>query len=147
METVLPPGSMVFQLPVMDFPESPLPGIPSYDHFRPYLYSQHLRFSFGSMKGRPREQWQHELQKLLLDGAQINQEAKKIQFNTANVRRAVDELQRLGFKAIYINRNGFPDRGKGLEEALLEIGYDKPPIRNATGDLVCIQLTEKAVDK
>jgi phosphoglycerol transferase len=140
METALPAGAMVFQLPVMDFPESPLPGIPSYDHFRPYLYSNQLRFSYGSMKGRERERWQHDLQRQLVEGAAVNQEAKKIQFNAVNVRRAVDELQKLGFKAIYINRNGFPDRGRGLEEALLELGYTKPVIRNATGDLACILL-------
>jgi phosphoglycerol transferase len=140
MEKTLPANAMVFQLPVMDFPESPIPGVPPYDHFRPYLYSKQLRFSFGSMKGREREKWQQQLQNVLVAGATPDQEAQKIRFNTDNVRRAVDELKKLGFAAIYINRNGFPDRGKGLEEALLELGYDKPPIRNATGDLMCVVL-------
>ena len=140
MEETLAPGAMVFQLPVMDFPESPLPGVPPYDHFRPYLYSKQLRFSFGSMKGRPREQWQQAVQQQLLAGAALNEEAKKIQFNAANAAKAIDELKKLGFAAIYINRNGFPDRAKGLEDVLLELGYSKPPIRNATGDLVCIVL-------
>lgn len=143
MEAALPEAAMVFQLPVMDFPESPLPGVPSYDHFRPYLFSKNLRYSFGSMKGRDREQWQQQLQKLLVEGATVNQEAKKIQFSTANVRRAVDELRKLGFKAISINRNGFPDRGRGLEDALLEIGIDTPPIRSAAGDLTCIVLEKR----
>lgn len=140
MEKTLPANAMVFQLPVMDFPESPIPGVPPYDHFRPYLYSKQLRFSFGSMKGREREKWQQQLQNVFVAGATPDQEAQKIRFNTDNVRRAVDELKKLGFAAIYINRNGFPDRGKGLEEALLELGYDQPPIRNATGDLMCIVL-------
>jgi FMN phosphatase YigB (HAD superfamily) len=69
-----------------------------------------------------------------------DQEPQQIRFNTDNVRRVVEELKKLGFAAIYLNRNGFPDRGKGLEEALLEPGYDKPPIRNATVDLTCIVL-------
>jgi hypothetical protein len=140
MEASLPAGGMVFQLPVMDFPESPLPGVPSYDHFRPYLYSRNLRYSFGSMKGRERERWQQELQKLLVSGAALDQQAQQIRFNTDNVRKAIDELKRLGFSAIYINRNGFPDRGKGLEDALVELGYDTPPIRSAAGDLTCIVL-------
>ncbi|MFN9273367.1 MAG: hypothetical protein ACK6DO_10140, partial [Planctomycetia bacterium] len=112
MEKTLPANAMVFQLPVMDFPESPIPGVPPYDHFRPYLYSKQLRFSFGSMKGREREKWQQQLQNVLVAGATPDQEAQKIRFNTDNVRRAVDELKKLGFAAIYINRNGFPDRGK-----------------------------------
>jgi phosphoglycerol transferase len=140
MEAALPSGAMVFQLPVMEFPESPIPGVPPYDHFRPYIFSKQLRFSFGSHKGREREKWQQQLQNLLVAGATPDQEAQKIRFNADNVRRAVDELKKLGFAAVYINRNGFPDRAKGLEEAFLEIGYDKPPIRNATGDLVCILL-------
>ena len=138
MEAALPEGAMIFQLPVMEFPESPIPGVPPYDHFRPYLYSRNLRYSFGSMKGRDRENWQPAVQRLLLQGATLNQESQRIQFNIANVSKAVDELKKLGFSAIYINRNGFPDRAKGLEEAVLDLGYSTPPIRNATGDLVCL---------
>jgi len=140
MEASLPAGAMVFQMPVMEFPESPLPGVPSYDHFRPYLYSKHLRYSFGSMKGRERERWQPAVQGKFFEGATLDREAGAIRVNPANARAAVDELKRLGFSAIYVNRNGFPDRGKGIEEALLELGYTKPPLRNATGDLACIIL-------
>lgn len=140
LEKTLPANAMVFQLPVMDFPESPIPGVPAYDHFRPYLFSKQLRFSFGSHKGREREKWQPALQAKLFDGATLDQQAGMIRVNQANAKAAVDELKRLGFSAIYINRNGFPDRGKGLEDALLDLGHTKPPIRNATGDLTCIIL-------
>ncbi|NBX29140.1 hypothetical protein EBR04_01590, partial [bacterium] len=140
MENALPEGAMVFQMPVMEFPEAPAPGMPPYDHFRPYLYSKNLRYSFGAMKGREREKWQPALQGTFFEGASLDQQAGKIRVNEANARAAVDELKRLGFSAIYINRNGFPDRGKGIEEVLLDLGYAKPPIRNATGDLACIVL-------
>jgi hypothetical protein len=141
MEAALPAGAMVFQLPVMDFPESPLPGIPAYDHFRPYLYSDGLRFSFGSMKGREGERWQQELQQLFVTGARVDQEQQRIVFDPASVRKAVEELERRGFAAVYVNRNAFPDRGRGLEEAFVELGFTKPPLRNATGELACIVLT------
>jgi phosphoglycerol transferase len=131
---------MVFQMPVMEFPESPAPGVPPYDHFRPYLYSKNLRYSFGSMKGRDREKWQPELQAKFFEGATVDQQAGMIRVNPGNARAAIAELERLGFSAIYINRNGFPDRGKGIEEALLDMGYTKPPIRNTTGDLACLVL-------
>jgi len=146
MEKALPEGAMVFQMPVMEFPESPIPGVPPYDHFRPYLYSQNLRYSFGSMKGREREQWQPAVQAKFFEGATLDQQAGMIRVNQASARAAVDELKRLGFSAIYVNRNGFPDRAKGIEETLLDLGYTKPPIRNATGDLACIVL-EKEVEK
>jgi phosphoglycerol transferase len=146
METALPVGAMVFQLPVMEFPESPAAGVPPYDHFRPYLYSKNLHYSFGSMKGRERERWQPAVQAKFFEGAILDQNAGKIRVNENNARIAVDELKRLGFSAIYVNRNGFPDRGKGIEESLLDLGYAKPPIRNATGDLSCIVL-EKQQEK
>lgn len=140
MEAALPKGAMVFQMPVMDFPESPLPGVPSYDHFRPYIYSKDLRFSFGTQKGRERDRWQAGVQNLFFQGASLDQQAGMIRVNPANARRAVDELKKLGFAAIYVNRNGFPDRGKGLFDALLELGYERPPIYSAAGDLACIVL-------
>ena len=44
------------------------------------------------------------------------------------------------FAALYVNRNGFPDRGKGLFEALAELGFDAPPINSPLGDLSCLPL-------
>ena len=121
MEAALPAGAMILQLPIMEYPESPAPGVPPYDHFRPYLYSTKLRYSFGSMKGRPREAWQKEISKRSLE-------------------EAVAEIEKRGFAAIYINRNGFPDRALPIEKALRAMGYTRPPIVSATGDLVCIPL-------
>jgi hypothetical protein len=140
MEAALPDGAMVFQMPVMEFPEGPIPGVPPYDHFRPYIFSKHLRFSFGTHKGREREKWQPAVQGKFFEGATLDQQAGVIRVKPESARAAIDELKRLGFSAIYINRNGFPDRGRGIEEALLELGYAKPPIRNASGDLACIVL-------
>jgi phosphoglycerol transferase len=140
MEAALSDGAMVFQMPVMEFPEGPIPGVPPYDHFRPYLFSKNLRYSFGSMKGRDREKWQPAVQGKFFEGATLDQQAGVIRVKPESARAAVEELKRLGFSAIYINRNGFPDRGRGIEEALLELGYAKPPIRNASGDLACIVL-------
>jgi hypothetical protein len=119
LEAALPEGAMVFQLPIMAFPEAPAPGVPPYDHFRPYLHGDRLRYSFGSMKGR--DTWQDDLGRIPFE-------------------QAVAELKRRGFTALAINRNGFPDRAKGLEEKLLEMGYDSPPLRNATGELTGVLL-------
>ena len=121
MEASLPPGAMVFQLPIMEFPEAPAPGVPAYDHFRPYLYSKSLRFSYGSMKGRQREQWQQELGQVPLD-------------------KAVEQLVQRGFSAIYVNRNAFPDKGRQIIEQLRAMGHTKPRIESDSGDLVCVPI-------
>ncbi len=106
MEKVLPKGAMVFQMPVMDFPESPIQGVGSYEHFRPYLHSTRLRFSFGTTKGRAREAWQKKV---------LEQPVPKI----------VEDLERYGFSAIYVHRGGFDDRGEALRAALAAAGRNQ----------------------
>jgi len=123
MELVLQHGAMVFQLPVMDFPESPLRTESSYDHLRPYLYTHYLRFSFGSMKGRPREQWQHEVVNMSLPDA-------------------IAEIKKRGFSALYISRIGYPDGAYELEQNLRTLGYNEV-IHSAEGDLFCVRLDSK----
>jgi len=120
MEEVLPVGAMVFQLPVMDFPESPVPGLSPYDHLRPYLFSKNLRFSFGSMKGRADTQWQGELTKFSLG-------------------EAVKKMREMGFQALLINRNGFPDKARGILKSLSDMGFSRI-IESPAGDLVCVIL-------
>jgi len=120
MEQRLPSGAMVFQLPIMDFPESPSPTVGPYDHFRPYLYSNHLRFSFGSDKGRPREEWQHDLAEL-------------------SAGDAVRRIESYGFSALYVNRNGFSDKGEALIQALKDMGR-VDMIESAQGDLIGVFL-------
>jgi phosphoglycerol transferase len=123
-ESALPHGAMVFQLPVMDFPEAPLRTVSSYDHLRPYLYTRYLRFSFGSMKGRPREQWQHDLEKMSLPDA-------------------INEVKERGFSALYVSRIGYPDGAHELEQNLRALGYNEI-IQSAEGDLFCVRLDSKS---
>jgi phosphoglycerol transferase len=116
--------ALVFQLPVMDFPESPLRDVSAYDHLRPYLYSHHLRFSFGSTKGRSREQWQHDLTNLSLPDV-------------------IAELKKRGFGGLYVNRNAYPDKARGIEENLRALGYDRK-IDSTEGDLFYVPLDSAA---
>lgn len=118
MEARLPKGAMVFQVPIMDFPESPAAGVGSSDHMRPYLHSQNLRFSFGALKGRPWLQWQKDLSKLSLPDI-------------------VHAVETYGFSAIYVNRNGLQDKGEGLVKEFRRLGYSEV-IESKAGDLLCI---------
>jgi hypothetical protein len=120
LDARLVPGGMVFQVPVMDFPEGPVHGIGAYDHLRLYLYSDSLRFSFGSDKGRPRAAWQ------------------KTVFQTP-FPQALVLLQDSGFGAIYVNRNGFKDHGAQMEKTFQAAGLiDR--IEDRKGDLFCVFL-------
>jgi len=120
MESTLPKGGMVFQLPVMDFPESPIPGVSSYDHFRPYLYTHDLRYSFGSDKGRVHDAWQRVIVGLP-PAAQIA------------------ALERYGFSGIYVNTAGYPDRGQALLAEYKAAGRTQV-FESTLKDLYCVVL-------
>ena len=120
MEAVLPKGGMVFQLPVMDFPESPIPGISAYDHFRPYLYTRDLRFSFGTDKGRPENSWQ----RVIVGMKPADQ---------------IAALERYGFSGIYVNTAGYPDRGEALLNQYKAAGRNQM-IQSPLKDLYCVVL-------
>ena len=100
----LPPGSMLFQLPVVDFPEGQqVLGATDYEHLRPYLHTTQLRFSYGSDKGRPREAWQRRAEAL----------------PPAEMASA---LERMGFAGLLVNRKAYPDGATELQGALLAQG-------------------------
>jgi hypothetical protein len=113
MEKRLGPGAMVFQLPVLDFPEGrPQLRVNEYDHFRPYLATRTLRFSYGESKGRARGAWQREC----------------IRMEPAALVRT---LENIGFAALYINRQGYADYAERLLSALAATG--RTELVEATG--------------
>lgn len=104
LEAALPPGAMLFQLPVVDCPEGPQIGkMGPHDHFRPYLYSSRLRFSYGSDKGRPREAWQHRAE-------------------TLQPEAMAEALERIGFGGLLVNRKAYADAGGELRARLAATG-------------------------
>ncbi len=97
-EAALPKGSAVFELPVMDFPEVPgYRGVDSYELFRPYFFSHHLRYSIGDVKGRANGAW-------------------KFRVGNLPPPQMIAELKQNGFSAIYVNLKGFP----GQEQAVID---------------------------
>jgi hypothetical protein len=104
IEARLPPGSMLFQLPVVDFPEGkPMLGATDYEHLRPYLHATQLRFSYGSDKGRPREAWQRRVETL-----------PPVEMAAA--------LERMGFGGLLVNRKAYADEATDLRDTLTEKG-------------------------
>jgi phosphoglycerol transferase len=107
LEAQLPRSTAVFQLPIMGFPESEkIVAMLDYEPFRPYLWSKNLRFSYGTHRGRPRENWQALC-------------AHK------PVPDMLGELLQKGFGAVLIHRAGYPDRGRALEAAFVAVGLGK----------------------
>ena len=121
LEQKVPPGTMVFQLPVMGFPEvPPRLGVLDYSQFRPYLHCGNLRFSYGSNKGRALESWQRDMEIL---PAKVMSE----------------KLESFGFGVILINRRGFSDSAESLLRDLDSSGR-KVIEQDGHGEFVAIGL-------
>jgi phosphoglycerol transferase len=120
MEAALPKGGMVFEFPVMDFPETPIPGVSAYDHFRPYLFTKDLRYAYGSDKGRVQDAWQRVIVGMPPAGQ-------------------IATLERYGFSAIYVNRGGYPDKGEALLNQYKAAGRTEV-IESPLKDLYCVVL-------
>jgi len=115
----LPQNSMVFQLPVAAFPEiSSIYQMVDYEHFRSYLFTRTLHYSYGTNKGRGDADWQMALSKL----------------SPADM---ATKLEAYGFGAIMINRKGYEDKGARL---INEFVNNKRLVVADNGELVAIRL-------
>jgi len=115
IRALVPADGAIFQLPYFPFPENgPIGGIGDYEHFRPYIESTDLRWSYGAVKGSAADLWQREI-----------------------ASSPSDELARklalAGFTGVWIDRRGYPDHGAAIEAAVAsEAGVS--PIVSPTGD-------------
>ncbi len=104
LEASLPSGAMVFMLPVVDYPEGArVRKALDYEHLRLYLFAERLRFSYGSDKGRPREEWQRRIEELPPE-------------------QMASELEGFGFAGLILNRKAYEDGGEALRLALAAEG-------------------------
>lgn len=118
LEATLPRGAMVFQLPVVPFPEAGLVGrMQDYSHMRPLLQSRALRFSYGHLRPSPWLAWGRFVSGL-------------------PVAEMVRALERAGFSLLWLDRRAYTDEGAELAARLGEAGAtewpvsaDGPPVR------------------
>ena len=122
IESSLPNGAMVFQLPYMTFPEhGPLHRMTQdFEHVKPYLHSTKLRWSYGAISTDPNDRWQRAVV-------------------LKPVPEFIDEIVANGFSGVYINRNGYADGAASLEAQLKTVLRDSP-ITNRDGTLLFFSL-------
>jgi phosphoglycerol transferase len=102
IEAVVPANGMVFQLPYVAFPASaPVHRMYDYDHFRAYLNSHHVRWSYGAMRGRATDKWQKAVAAL-------------------PTPEFLNCLQQAGFSGVYVNRQGYADQALKVRQQLVE---------------------------
>jgi len=121
IEQKLPPKSMIYQFPAMDFPDAYVNrNVGSYEHLRPFFHTKTLRFSFGTDRGRPREDWQ-------------------IPLGDIPLKQTVDLLEAYGFSAMYLNRKAFTNHLDTLVTAFKTMGKT-PIIEDDLREQVCVFL-------
>jgi hypothetical protein len=108
VEASLPPGSWVYQLPYLGFPEMHPPGaMGHYGHFLPYLHSRKLCWSYGGMYGRDADAWLRQLAEEPL--------AEQVRI-----------LAYAGFAGIYLDRTGYLERAPQVEAELTRLVHAQP---------------------
>jgi hypothetical protein len=123
IEQTVPANSMIFQLPYIPFPEYPqVNEMIDYDHFKAYLHSRSLRWSYGALKGREGDVWQRSIAMRPLP-------------------ELVEYLAFSGFNGIYVDRFGYKDRGGALESELSSV-IGTGPIASNSGRLAFFSLVE-----
>lgn len=93
---------MFFQLPYLAFPESPVKlGWTDYSHFKAYLHTKTIKWSYGTIKGRPADLWQKNTA-------------------TMDVPKMIATLKQAKFDGIYVDKIGVEDSTliPSLEKAL-----------------------------
>lgn len=126
IESLVPQGSMIFELPFDPFPETPpIQQMNDYEELRGYLHSGSLRWSYGAMKGRPTSTWL---------GAISAEPADQMLLALVNS----------GFAGILLDRAGYADRGASIEGQISNL-LGAPPITDQSGRLSFFLLDPKAI--
>ena len=123
IESSLPEGSMVFQLPPNSFPE--FGGhftMSDYNLFRGYFHSKKLNWSYGAIRGREVEKWQSSLAPL-------------------PPGKLVAQLKDKGFAGLYINRRGHVNNAVALERDL-QCLLRHDPLVSKDGELSFFRLVD-----
>lgn len=96
VEKELPEGTNVFQLPYISFwTYSGRVGSIEYEHLIPYLHTRHLRWTYGSVVGTAVDLWQRRV-------------------TSKPLPDALREMAAMGFGAVYVDREGYADKGTAL---------------------------------
>jgi phosphoglycerol transferase len=108
IESMVPPSTMIFQLPYVPFPESPpVNKMSDYEELKGYLHSSSLRWSYGAMRGRADDMWL----------AAVSREPLDLMLLT---------IAKAGFGGVYIDRYGYSDNAAALESELAEFLGTRP---------------------
>lgn len=108
VEASVPENARIFQLPYARYPEGgPVYKMMDYEHFKGYLHSKKIAWSYGAMYGRDGDKWQKMVTSL-------------------PVLEFIETILDRDFNGLYIDRSGYEDMGVSIEKELINILNVKP---------------------
>lgn len=123
IETVLPAGAAIYQLPYMQFPEYGKKHLlTDYGLFIGFLHSDKLRWSYGGINGREGDLFYRALAQ-------------------QSMKKQIDIIGKIGFSGIYIDRRGFEDGGLAVEKELHSLLGAGPELISGDRQLVFYKIT------
>lgn len=128
LETVLGKNAAVFEIPYTAFPSGAGPGrIAPFDHLRPYIQSNGLKWSFGTTNGRPEASWEQD----------VSQFPPEVM---------IQELVRKGFRGLWIDTYGYQDAAMVPSKAISTV-LTRQPMSSSDGrylvfDLAGVRLSD-----
>ena len=124
LESRLPAGAMVFELPLTTYlNDVGEERMQTYDEIKPYLASHSLHWSYPALDNAV-VRWQHAVARL-------------------PPRAMAQAMRDAGFAAVAIDRKGYADDGEALIQALTPAGQTTPVLADSA-DYVALDLTRVA---
>ncbi|WP_433739401.1 DUF7024 domain-containing protein [Pseudomonas putida] len=122
LESSLPPGSAIYQLPYIAFPESaPMAQMSAYQPLTGFINSDTLRWSSGGMQGREGDLYYRALSK-------------------KSISDQITAIKQLGFVGVYVDRRGFTDHGAAIVDDLTAAFGAGPTFERADGLVVFFKI-------
>jgi phosphoglycerol transferase len=122
IETRFPDDTMIFQLPYAALGAGPPAGMGQYDHWRAYLHSKKIHWSYGVYINRAGDLWQREITSKPPD-------------------EMIAGLSFAGFDGIYLNSDGYADKGKKVISSISSI-LNETPLVSDNGRLYFFDTTQ-----
>jgi phosphoglycerol transferase len=124
IEASVPPGTSIFELPVIPFPEEipRSPVVPPSEELTPFLHSRSLRWSYGSFRDSASGRYQMRVPK-------------------GSTQALLFKLAVAGFGGLLIDRTGYADSAISLERELRPI-VRAPPLQSEDGNWLFFNLRQ-----
>lgn len=127
IESDLPEGAMVYQLPLMIFPEAVgVNNINDYKPFIGYLFTNNLRWSYGAVRGR-------------------NNLGQELYIDNGISYAFISQIQEAGFGAVYIDLDGYLDGGEQILAFYNSLGVS--PIISGDGKLYTYNISDLQISE